>query len=42
MSEAQIHLTKTLCAMRWIYMMTGRTTIAQAIETDLANLEAAP
>ena len=35
MSEAQIHLAKTLCAMRWIALMTGRPDAAKAIEYDM-------
>jgi hypothetical protein len=34
MSRAQIHLAKTLCAMRWIALMTGRTEVAKAIAYD--------
>jgi hypothetical protein len=34
MSEAQIHLAKTLCAMRWIALMTVRLDVAKAIERD--------
>jgi hypothetical protein len=37
MSDAQIHLAKTLCAMRWIALMTGRLDVAKAIERDQAQ-----
>lgn len=37
MSEAQIHLSKTLCAMRWIALMTGKHDVARAIEKDMEN-----
>ncbi len=39
MSAAQIHLAKTLCAMRWIALMNGNTAVAKAIERDQAELE---
>jgi hypothetical protein len=38
MTDPQIHLTKTLCAMRWIMLMNGRMDIANAIAYDLAHL----
>lgn len=34
MTSAQIHLNKTLCAMRWIALMSGRYDVARAIEKD--------
>ncbi|WP_255419472.1 hypothetical protein [Limnohabitans sp. WS1] len=37
MSPAQIHLAKTLCAMRWIALLTGRHDVAKAIEYDQAQ-----
>lgn len=37
MSEAQIHLHKTLCAMRWIALFTGKYDVARAIEKDMEN-----
>lgn len=37
MTEAQIHLNKTLCAMRWIALMTCRNDVARAIEKDMEN-----
>jgi len=39
MSPAQIHLAKTLCAMRWIALLTGRHEIAKAIAFDQKRLE---
>ena len=39
MSEAHIHLAKTLCAMRWIAMMNDRHEIAKAIEFDQEQQE---
>jgi hypothetical protein len=39
MSAAKIHLAKTLCAMRWIALLTGRKDIAKAIEHDQANMK---
>lgn len=39
MSEAQIHLAKTLCAMRWIALLNGRHEIAKAIAFDQAQME---
>ena len=38
MSDAHIHLAKTLCAMRWIALMNDRPDIAKAIERDQAQL----
>jgi hypothetical protein len=35
MSEAQIHLAKTLCAMRWIALMNGQNLVAKHIEQDM-------
>jgi len=35
--EAQIHLLKTLTAMRWIMMMNGNTDVVKAIELDMRN-----
>jgi hypothetical protein len=35
MSEAQIHLNKTLCAMRWISLMNGQRLLAEHIERDV-------
>lgn len=35
MSAAQIHLNKTLCAMRWIALVTGKHDVARAIQTDM-------
>jgi hypothetical protein len=37
LSLAQIHLNKTLCAMRWIMLMNGNTAVAKAIEKDMEN-----
>jgi hypothetical protein len=37
MSESQIHLAKTLCAMRWIMLMNGNTAAVKAIEIDMEN-----
>lgn len=34
-SAAQIHLNKTLCAMRWIALMTGNRLLAEHIERDM-------
>lgn len=34
MTAAQIHVNKTLCAMRWIALMTGRHDVARAIQND--------
>jgi hypothetical protein len=39
MSEAQIHLAKTLCAMRWIALLNYRYDIAKAVEFDQAQLQ---
>jgi hypothetical protein len=39
MSEAQIHLAKTLCAMRWIALLNHRYDIAKAVEFDQAQLQ---
>ena len=38
MSDAQIHLAKTLCAMRWIALLNHRPDIAKAIERDQAQM----
>ena len=35
MTEAQIHLAKTLCALRWIALMTGKRDVARAVERDI-------
>ena len=37
MNEAQIHLLKTLTAMRWIMLMNGNIAVAKAIEIDMEN-----
>jgi hypothetical protein len=37
MSDYQIHLNKTLCAMRWIALFTGKHDVARAIEKDMEN-----
>lgn len=34
MTAAQIHLNKTLCAMRWIAPMTGRHDVVHTIQHD--------
>jgi hypothetical protein len=34
MSEAQISLMKTLCAMRWIALMTNKHALAKVIEAN--------
>jgi hypothetical protein len=34
MSEAQISIMKTLCAMRWIALMNGNTKLAKVIEAN--------
>ncbi len=41
MTPAQIHLARTLCAMRWIALMTGRHDVAKAIEFDQEQMELA-
>lgn len=41
MTEAEIHLAKTLCAMRWIALMTDRVIVAQAIEGDMRHVDGA-
>lgn len=38
MSAAQIHLSKTLYAMRWIALLHGRTESAEAIEIDMSKM----
>jgi hypothetical protein len=38
MSAAQIHLSKTLCAMRWIALMNDRHDIAKAIAHDQSQM----
>lgn len=38
MSPAQIHLAKTLCAMRWIALLNGKHDVAKAIEQDMNYL----
>lgn len=40
MSDARIHLMKTLCAMRWIALMTGKHDVAKAIERDMKTAQA--
>jgi hypothetical protein len=40
MSDAQIHLAKTLCAMRWIALLNNRQDIAKSVERDMAGLQA--
>ena len=37
MTESQIHLAKTLCALRWIAMMTMRPDVARAVERDMES-----
>lgn len=37
MTQSQIHLAKTLCAMRWIALCTGRPDVANAIQQDMEN-----
>ena len=37
-----IHLLKTLTAMRWIALLTGRNDLAKAIEQDMKEVEAMP
>jgi hypothetical protein len=39
MTTAQIHLNKTLCAMRWIALMTGKYDVAHAIQKDMENTD---
>jgi hypothetical protein len=39
MSPTQIHLAKTLCAMRWIALLTGRHDVAKAVERDQAQMQ---
>lgn len=39
MNAATLHLQKTLCAMRWIALIAGRTSAADTIEQDLKNLK---
>ncbi len=39
MTAAQIHLAKTLCAMRWIALLTGRKDVAKAVAQDQKQLE---
>jgi hypothetical protein len=39
MRDAKIHLAKTLCAMRWIALLTGRHDVAKAIERDQASID---
>lgn len=34
MTAAQIHLNKTLCAMRWIALLTGKHDVARTIQKD--------
>ena len=34
MTEAQISLMKTLCAMRWISLMNANHTLAKVIEAN--------
>jgi hypothetical protein len=38
-TDQQIHLQKTLCAMRWIALMNNNHTLAKAIEQDINYLE---
>ena len=38
MSNATIHLQKTLCAMRWIALLAGRDEAASVIQRDQAAL----
>lgn len=38
MPEQQIHLAKTLCAMRWIALLTGKGDVARAIARDMGAL----
>jgi hypothetical protein len=40
MPEYQIHLSKTLCAMRWIALLTGRHDVARAVARDMEALQA--
>lgn len=39
MTQAQIHLAKTLCAMRWVALLRHQYEIAKSIELDQAQLE---
>ena len=39
MTESQIHLAKTLCALRWIALMTGKHDVARAVEADQQFLQ---
>jgi hypothetical protein len=41
MTEAEIHLAKTLCAMRWIALPIGKHDVAKAIEQDMDYLAGA-
>lgn len=41
MSPAEIHLAKTLCAMRWIALLIGKHDVAKAIEQDMNYLTGA-
>lgn len=35
MSKAQIHLAKTLCAMRWLALLNDNRLAAKHIESDM-------
>ena len=39
MTEAQISLMKTLCAMRWIALMNDNHTLAATIQKNINYLE---
>jgi hypothetical protein len=39
MTPAQIHLAKTLCAMRWIALLTNRHEVAKAIAYDQSKMK---
>lgn len=39
MSEAHIHLSKTLCAIRWIALMNNRPDIAKTVEHDQSQMK---
>lgn len=35
MLDPKIHLAKTLCAMRWIALLTGKHDVARAVARDM-------
>jgi hypothetical protein len=39
MPDPMIHLQKTLCAMLWIALLNGNSTVAKAIREDIEYME---